>query len=217
MKVLGINGSPRKGWNTGTLVSDALEGAASEGAKTELVNLYDHTFSGCRSCFGCKRVGIEEHRCYVKDDLTPILEKMREADALVFGSPIYFFDITAGLSACFERLLFPYTTYDLDRKTFCDRRIPSAFIYTMNVGQEYMEKERPVFSHFERFVNRHFKVEPEHYYCLDTWQYPEYEPYEHTMFDVDAKRIQRETQFPLDREACREIGARLVRKIESEE
>ena len=56
MKVIGINGSPRKRWNTATLVQDALDGAAEAGAETELVNLYDLDFRGCTSCFSCKRV-----------------------------------------------------------------------------------------------------------------------------------------------------------------
>ncbi|MDR3193548.1 MAG: NAD(P)H-dependent oxidoreductase, partial [Treponema sp.] len=55
MKAIGINGSPRKGWNTFLLVQEALKGAASRGAETVLVNLYDLAFSGCLSCFECKR------------------------------------------------------------------------------------------------------------------------------------------------------------------
>ena len=53
---MAFNGSPRmKGWNTVTLLEKALEGAASTGAKTELVQLYDLNFSGCISCFSCKK------------------------------------------------------------------------------------------------------------------------------------------------------------------
>ena len=54
MKLLAINGSPRKRWNTATLLEKALEGAASRGAETELVHLYDIDFKGCVSCFACK-------------------------------------------------------------------------------------------------------------------------------------------------------------------
>ena len=54
MKVMAFNGSPRKKkWNTVTLLKSALEGAASVGAETELVQLYDLDFSGCMSCFSC--------------------------------------------------------------------------------------------------------------------------------------------------------------------
>jgi multimeric flavodoxin WrbA len=51
MKAIGVNGSPRKKWNTATLLKKALEGAASEGAKTALVHLYDLDYKGCISCF----------------------------------------------------------------------------------------------------------------------------------------------------------------------
>ncbi len=51
MKVIAINGSPRKRWNTATLLEKALEGAASQGAETELIHLYDIDFKGCTSCF----------------------------------------------------------------------------------------------------------------------------------------------------------------------
>ena len=57
MKVLAINGSPRKTWNTATLLRNTLDGAASQGAETELVHLYDLDYTGCTSCFACKLKG----------------------------------------------------------------------------------------------------------------------------------------------------------------
>jgi multimeric flavodoxin WrbA len=47
MKVIALNGSPRKKWNTATLLKHALDGAASKGADTELVHLYDYNYKGC--------------------------------------------------------------------------------------------------------------------------------------------------------------------------
>jgi multimeric flavodoxin WrbA len=47
MKVLAFNGSPRRKWNTATLLNHALEGAASKGAETELIHLYDLRYKGC--------------------------------------------------------------------------------------------------------------------------------------------------------------------------
>ena len=57
MEVIAFNGSPRKAWNTATLLEKALQGAASKGAVTELIHLYDLDFKGCRSCFGWR--GLE--------------------------------------------------------------------------------------------------------------------------------------------------------------
>jgi len=50
MKVIALNGSPRKKWNTATLLKHALDGAASKGAETELIHLYDYNYKGCISC-----------------------------------------------------------------------------------------------------------------------------------------------------------------------
>jgi multimeric flavodoxin WrbA len=57
MKVLALNGSPRKNWNTSIVLNHALEGAAFKGAETELINLYDYNYQGCISCFACKLKG----------------------------------------------------------------------------------------------------------------------------------------------------------------
>ena len=61
MKLLAINGSPRKTWNTATLLQKAVEGAASQDAEAEMVHLYDLNFSGCVSCFACKTIGRESY------------------------------------------------------------------------------------------------------------------------------------------------------------
>ena len=76
MKVMAFNGSPRKTWNTATLLAKALEGAASKGAETKLVHLYDLKFTGCKSCFACKtKDGPSYGRCGAQDELTPLLAR----------------------------------------------------------------------------------------------------------------------------------------------
>src|SRR5665647_2434162 len=112
MKIMAVNGSPRKTWNTATLLKKALKGAASQGAETEFFHLYDLNYKGCISCFACKTRGGKSYgRCAVKDDLTPVLKKVEEADSIIFGSPIYFGTATGEMRSFMERLLFPYTTY----------------------------------------------------------------------------------------------------------
>jgi len=112
MKVMAFNGSPRKTWNTATLLEKALEGAASKGAETELIHLYDLNYKGCISCFACKtKDGKSYGRCAVKDDLTPIFEKVLDAQALIFGSPVYLGTSTGQMRSFMERLVFPFLTY----------------------------------------------------------------------------------------------------------
>ncbi len=144
MKVIGINGSPRKQWNTATLVNKALEGAASAGAEVEMINLYTQTFRGCVSCFACKRKGSKTHGlCAVRDELTPILKKALEADAIVIGSPVYFSYPTAYTRAFIERFLFPLDSYmyeDGVRQRILDRVMPAGIIFTMNCPEEWLDK-----------------------------------------------------------------------------
>lgn len=59
MIAIAINGSPRKSWNTATLLQNALDGAASVGADTELIHLRNFKFNGCSSCFVCLAVQSE--------------------------------------------------------------------------------------------------------------------------------------------------------------
>ena len=119
MKVMAFNGSPRKKWNTATLLKKALEGAASRGAETELIHLYDLNYKGCISCFACKTKGGKSYgRCAVKDDLKPIFKKIEKADALIFGSPIYLGTVSGEMKSFMERLLFPYRTIPILRSHF---------------------------------------------------------------------------------------------------
>ncbi len=209
MKVIGINGSPRKKWNTATLVGDALEGAAETGAETEIYNLYELDFKGCTSCFSCKRIGLEEHRCSMRDGLTPVLDAVSGADAVIIGSPIYFNGLSATTEAFLERLFFQYITYG-NGPTFCDHAIRTAYIYTMNVTEAQLEHYGVDINRFRRFTRRILGCEPFELYCYNTWQYPDYERYEHQIFDMESKRVQREEVFPRDRAAARELGRRLA-------
>jgi multimeric flavodoxin WrbA len=99
--VIAFNGSPRKNWNTATLLQKALEGASSERAETELIHLYDINFKGCTSCFACKVIGAKSYgRCAVKDEITPIFKRIEEkADAIILGSPIYFGMVTGEMKS----------------------------------------------------------------------------------------------------------------------
>ena len=122
--VIAINGSPRKTWNTATLLEHALKGAASAGAATELVHLYDLDFKGCTSCFSCKLKGGKSYgNCAMQDGLTPVLEKIRDADALIMGSPIYVGTPTGEMRSFLERLVFPYLVYDQKRSTLFPKKI----------------------------------------------------------------------------------------------
>ena len=90
MKTIVINASPRKKWNTAEIMQSAQKGAESVGAETEYINLYDIDFKGCRSCLACKLKSKEKCKCYWRDNLSPVIERILAADTLLIGTPIYF-------------------------------------------------------------------------------------------------------------------------------
>ena len=100
MKVLGIVGSKRKDGNTSYFVRQALDALNKEGAETRLIFLGDHHISGCTGCEGCK----DTCQCILMDDMQEIYPLILDADALVLGSPTYFYNVTSVMKAFIERL-----------------------------------------------------------------------------------------------------------------
>jgi multimeric flavodoxin WrbA len=209
--VIAINGSPRKKWNTATLLEHALEGAASKGAETQLVHLYDLDFKGCTSCFACKlKDGKSYGKCAMKDGLTPVLETIRSADALILGSPIYFGNVTGEMRSFMERLFFPNMTYTSPQQSLVPRRIPTAFIYTMNVSEQLMkENYSGVIGANANILERIFG-QAESLFCNETLQFEDYSKVVFSYADPEERRERRRTVFPQDCRRASEMGARMV-------
>ena len=214
MKILGINGSPRKNWNTDKLLNKALEGAATQGAQTEIIHLYDLEFKGCISCFACKQINGKSYgKCAVKDDLALVLEKIEESDAFVLGSPIYLGDVTGEMRSFLERLFFQYLVYDKERTILTPKKISTGFIYTMNVPDEmikkigYVENFNKYESMFKRFFGSYVSL-----MVTDTYQFKDYTKYVSTMFNIEEKTKRREKVFPLDCQKAFDLGVELATK-----
>jgi len=214
MKILAINGSPRKKGNTATLLSKALEGAASQGAETKLVHLYDLTYKGCISCFSCKRKGGESYgKCAYKDELSPLLEEIQDADAVILGSPIYFDEVTGSMRSFLERLLFPVHTYTTDIRTLAKKEIAIGYIYTMNETKDRMvELGYPKILKFSEDYLEKFFGSCETLSVYDTYQFPDYSKYVVTRCDEKEKARILAKQFPLDCEKAYNLGSRLIEK-----
>ena len=212
MKVIAFNGSPRKTWNTATLLEKALEGAASQGAKTELIHLYDLNFKGCISCFACKTIGGNSYgRCAVQDDLTPIFRNIEEADAIILGSPMYFGTVSGEMKSFMERLLFPYSTYTDPPQSLFPRKIKTGFIYTMSTTEEQMAERGYVqyFKHHEATLQRIYGASE--YMCsCDTYQFDDYSKVVSSRFDPEKKAQRRKDIFPKDCEKAFDMGVRFA-------
>ena len=213
MKVMAFNGSPRKKkWNTVTLLDNALQGAMSAGAETELVQLYDLSFSGCISCFSCKKLSRKEDGvCAVQDDLTAVLDRVKEADALIIGTPVYYGSESAATRAFLERLCFPYLKYAKNMQSLFPRRINTAMIYTMNVPEEMLQPMGYdwIFSMTKMMLERHFGA-CELLLSTNTLQYDDYDKFESEIFDKEAKVKRHAEVFPEDCKRAFELGVRMA-------
>lgn len=214
MKAIAVNGSPRKDWNTGTLLKKALDGAESKGAEIEIIHLYDYSFKGCISCFACKTKGGKSYgNCAVKDDLTPVYEKIKDADVLLLGSPIYFGDVTGEMRSFIERLLFPYLVYSMPRKNLFPKNIRIGLIYTMNCPEDFIPKVG-----YERLFKSNEQImemvlgKTESLMSYDTYQFEDYSKVVADGIDEAKKRKQREEVFPLDCDNALKLGIKLVKE-----
>ena len=212
-KIYAVNGSPRKNGNTAQLLQKALEGAASVGAEVKLIQLADLNFSGCRSCFACKRLENPAPGCVLKDDLAEILKELFQSDGIIMGSPIYF-GAESGLYRNFlERLFFPMLRYTNPPSSRAEKRIDFGFIYTMNVPENVMD-EYGYNAYLQSqsqtpgliFNSRNIYT----LYACDTHQFNDYSKYECTLFDAGHKAEMRKTQFISDLAKAFEMGRKLA-------
>ena len=212
-KIYAVNGSPRKNGNTAQLLQKALEGAASVGAEVKLIQLADLNFSGCRSCFACKRLANPAPGCVLKDDLAEILKELLQSDGIIMGSPIYF-GTESGLYRNFlERLFFPMLRYTNPPSSRAEKRIDFGFIYTMNVPENVMD-EYGYNAYLQSqsqtpgliFNSRNIYT----LYACDTHQFDDYSKYECTLFDATHKDEMRKTQFVSDLAKAFEMGRKLA-------
>ena len=105
MKVLALNGSPRKNGNTATLLEKVLSPLIEAGWETEIVQIGGQKIQGCRGCLKCAEK--KNRRCVFDNDiLNGVLEKMLAADAMILGTPCYFTDMSAEMKALVDRAGF---------------------------------------------------------------------------------------------------------------
>ena len=212
-RIVAVNASPRPAWNTGTLVREAASGAGSEGAETEVFDLYRlEKYTGCVSCFGCK-LAPNEGKCVCRDGLSPVLDAIRVADGLIIGSPNYLGDVSAGFRALYERLIFQSLTYKKDPRSYNGRRIPVLFLMTSNAPKEmYLPLGYQKMIDGYRKTLDAFVGSTKVFVAGNTRQVKDYSRYDWTMFDGDAKVERHEKVFPEEKKKAFRLGAEMVRE-----
>ncbi|MBE0526930.1 flavodoxin family protein [Candidatus Thorarchaeota archaeon] len=135
MKILVINGSPRKGGNTEILLDTMITGAQEAGATISSVELRSLNVSPCRACDSCKRTG----KCIQNDDMHDLILKMKESDVWILGTPVYWWGPTAQLKAFIDRW------YGVSRDIFKNRR----FALVIPLGSSNPKTAQHVLGMFE--------------------------------------------------------------------
>lgn len=107
MKVLAIVASPKRDGNVSAICGKILEGAAQNGHLTEMVNLYDYNVKYCNGCLAC----LKTRRCSVEDDFGMLYNKEKEADIVIYGTPIYFHDVPGIFKNFIDRHLHAILPY----------------------------------------------------------------------------------------------------------
>ncbi len=220
MRALFLNGSPRKNFNTAQMLQKAMDGAREAGADTELINLFDYEFTGCRSCFACKVKNSKTNGiCAIRDcdSIRPVIEKDQEADVIVIGSPVYFGYPTGQVRSLVERLLFPLDTYLFDDKgnrlKVPHKPVQTALIYTMNCPEELSHKVGydTLLGFTGTEMGRLYGYN-EILCSYETLQFKDYSRYDMNLFSEEQRKERHETQFPVDLQNAYDLGKRLAQK-----
>ncbi len=112
MKILGIVGSSRKKGNTSILMQETLLPFEEQGINTELVFLGDYNIEDCNGCESCK----DTYKCVINDDMQKLYPAILESDAVILGSPAYFYNITASMKAFIDRC-YCFEVFDEDDRS----------------------------------------------------------------------------------------------------
>ncbi|MFW5909066.1 MAG: flavodoxin family protein [Desulfosalsimonas sp.] len=124
MKILGIVCSPRKDGNTEILVREALTAAESKGAQTELILVAEKNINPCDACGSC----VQEGTCIIDDYMQDVYQKLEEADGIIFGTPVYFLNVSAQAKAVIDR------TYALLRAGKLRGKVAGAVVAVRRIG-----------------------------------------------------------------------------------
>ena len=208
-KIVVVNAGPRKGWNTDTLITEAGKGAESAGAVIERFDLYRlERYTGCVSCFGCKRNANKGH-CIIKDGLTPVIDAIREADGLIIGSPNYLGELSASFRALYERLIFQSLTYNLETPCCNQKEVPVLLVMTSNApDNSYLG----LLANYQQTLSR-FVGPTKVFVSGNTLQLKDYskQDWEWSMFDPEEKQKRHDSVFPKECQQAFALGAELAK------
>ena len=199
MKTIVINAGPKRRDCNARLAKSALKGAESVGADVEYVDLYKLDLSGCRVCLICKN-DEDVCKCFWRDELSPLIERIFDADCVLIAAPIFFSQPTSHYMAFLERLIYCMVSYKTGNKF--KGKVNVGLFYTINSPRDYFEKYiRPQLKQSEdllKMLNGNVVIET----------YQNISKNMSSSSTDDELKLKRE-QFARDLESVFEIGAEL--------
>jgi len=129
-KIIGIVGSPRHGGNTEILTQEALRAAQSEGIETELITLAGKEIKPCDGCRVCREKKVD---CHIKDDLSPIFQKVLSAEGIILATPVYVGSCTAQTKAFIDRVCYWSGAYERP----LENKVGAPLVVARRAGQNF--------------------------------------------------------------------------------
>ncbi|HPO14561.1 MAG TPA: flavodoxin family protein [Candidatus Hydrogenedentes bacterium] len=151
MKIVAVLGSPRLNGNSAYIAERFLETARNLGAETQSFALNTLTYRGCQACRACKKTS---EVCVLQDDLTEVLEAVRNAEAIVFASPVYFADVSGQMKLFIDRT-YCFLTPDFHSNPNGSRLLPgktAIFILTQGFPETVFADVFPRYQGVMRFI-----------------------------------------------------------------
>jgi multimeric flavodoxin WrbA len=148
MKIVCLLGSPRPNGNSATIAKHFCETAEKGGASVQVFALNKLKYRGCQACGTCK---TKLDKCVLEDDLTEVLDVVREADILVMASPIYYGEVSSQLKGFIDRT-FSYLKPDYTTNPSPSRLSPGKkLVFIQTQGQPDENQFADVFPRYEYF------------------------------------------------------------------
>ncbi len=150
MKTVCVLGSPRPKGNSNTIAEHFCDKIESLGSEVQTFALNKMTYRGCQACMTCK---TKLDRCVLQDDLTEVLDAVRETDLLVMATPVYFSDVTFQMKGFIDRL-YSFLRPDYRSSPEKSRFEPGKKLVFIQVqGRPDENKFADVFPRYEEFFD----------------------------------------------------------------
>lgn len=127
VKVIGINGSPRKYGNTYKMLSIALKYAQVEGARVEIINLYDYRLEHCIGCLSDEQRACR-YPCVLEDDMKIIYDKVLEAEGIILATPIYWYLPSSMMKLFIDRLTVFENMVFIEGKSWVEGKVAGVIV-----------------------------------------------------------------------------------------